>query len=148
MHLARKKASPAARVGIAPLQPAAFADSSMLALLALDPTLVPCDPRRALYLDTETTGLSGGTGNVAFLLGLAYFDEHEEAFVLEQIMIRKLGEEAPMLAHLARRLEDASMIVTFNGKSFDWPLLRARVVMNRMPALRELPHLDLLHVAR
>lgn len=148
LHLARKKSSPAARVGVAPLHPATLADSGMLALLALDPAIAACDPRRALYVDTETTGLSGGTGTVAFLLGLSYFDEHEEAFVLEQVLIKKLGEEAPMLEHLARRLEDASMIVSFNGKAFDWPLLRARAVMNRRPAFRELPHLDLLHVAR
>lgn len=148
LHLARKKAPLAARVGHAPLHPATLADPTMLALLALDPSLAGCEPRRALYVDTETTGLSGGTGTVAFLLGLAYFDEHERAFVLEQVLVKKLGEEAPMLEHLARRLADASMIVSFNGKAFDWPLLRARVVMNRLPPLRELPHLDLLHVAR
>ncbi len=148
LHLARKKTSPGARVGTAPLHPAILADPTMLALLALDPLLAGCDPKRALYLDTETTGLSGGTGTVAFLLGLAMFDEHAGAFVLEQVFIKRLGEEAPMLEHLARRLEDASMIVTFNGKAFDWPLLRTRAVMNRRPPLRELPHLDLLHVAR
>jgi uncharacterized protein YprB with RNaseH-like and TPR domain len=148
LHLARKTSSPAARVGQAPLHPAVLADPGMLALLALDPTLASCDPRRALYLDAETTGLSGGTGTVAFLLGLAFFDDHEGAFVLEQVLVKDLGEEAPMLEHLARRLDDASMVVTFNGKTFDWPLLRTRAVMNRRPPLRELPHLDLLHVAR
>ena len=148
LHLARKKAGTAARVGTAPLSRATLAEPAMLALLALDPMLAGCDPKRALYLDTETTGLSGGTGTVAFLVGLSFFDERENTFVLEQVLLRKLGEEGPLLRHVARRLDDASMLVTFNGKSFDWPLLRARAVMNRMPPFRELPHLDLVHVAR
>jgi hypothetical protein len=53
-----------------------------------------------------------------------------------------------MLAWLAEQLEDATVLITFNGKSFDWPLLRARFVMNRLPPPRELPHVDLLHCAR
>ncbi len=119
----------------------------MLALLALDPGLASADPGRALFLDTETTGLSGGTGTVPFLIGLAWF-EPSGALVVEQLLLRRLGEEAPMLERLAARLERASMLVTYNGKSFDVPLLAARRVLARQPALPALAHLDLVHVAR
>ncbi|HEY4122697.1 MAG TPA: ribonuclease H-like domain-containing protein, partial [Byssovorax sp.] len=139
---------PAARVGRAPLFFAKSADPAVLAMLALDPALAGCDPRRALYLDTETTGLAGGTGTVPFLVGLAWFDEAANAFMLEQLLLRRLGEEAPILALVAERVAAASMLVTYNGKSFDAPLLRARYVMNRLAAPREPPHLDLVHVAR
>jgi len=146
LHLRRIALSPAHRTGRHPILPARTASPSLLALLALDPSLAACDPAGALYLDTETTGLAGGTGTVAFLVGLARWEESE--LVLEQVLVRNLGEEAPMLEHVAARMADASMLVTFNGKSFDLPLLRTRFVMARIAPPRELPHLDLVHVAR
>jgi uncharacterized protein YprB with RNaseH-like and TPR domain len=148
LYLARKSTPIASRFGVAPLYPAILADASLLALLALDPEIESVDPKRALFLDTETTGLSGGTGTVAFLIGLAHFDEERETFVVEQVLLRDLGEEAPMLDLVAQRIAEASMIVTYNGKAFDLPLLRTRAVMNRIPAFATRPHLDLLHVAR
>lgn len=147
-YVRRVRAAPAARVGRAPLVAARTADPVTLGLLALDPALGGCDPRKALYLDTETTGLAGGTGTVAFLVGLAFFDEAHGTFVLEQMLLRRLGEEAPILDLLHRRMTEASMVVTYNGKAFDVPLLRTRFVMNRLPKPAEPPHLDLLHVAR
>jgi uncharacterized protein len=68
--------------------------------------------------------------------------------VLEQYFLRRPGEERPMLLALAERLREASAIVTYNGKSFDWPLLRSRFVMNRLALPDAPPHLDLLHCAR
>ena len=114
--------------------------------MALDPRVSASDPRRALYFDTETTGLGGGAGVLAFLVGLAAFDEH--GLFVEQVLVRNLGEEAPMLQHVRGRIEAASMLVTFNGKSFDMPLLRTRFAMARLEAPPDRPHLDLLHVAR
>ncbi len=147
-YVRRIRTAAAGRVGRAPLIAARDADPVTLGLLALDPAISTCDPRRALYLDTETTGLAGGTGTVAFLVGLAFFDEAHQAFVVEQMLLRRLGEEAPILELLEKRLAEASMIVTYNGKSFDVPLLRTRFVMNRMKRPAEPPHLDLLHLAR
>ncbi|MEZ4299629.1 MAG: ribonuclease H-like domain-containing protein [Polyangiaceae bacterium] len=147
-YVRRVRAAPAARVGRAPLVAARDADAGTLGLLALDPAIGGCDPRKALYLDTETTGLAGGTGTVAFLVGLAFFDEAHGVFVLEQMLLRRLGEEAPILELVHRRMAEASMVVTYNGKTFDVPLLRTRFVMNRMAKPKEPPHLDLLHVAR
>jgi len=146
LHLRTLGLSAAHRTGRHPILPAKTASASLLALLALDPSLAGCDPEGALYLDTETTGLAGGTGTVAFLVGLARWEG--STFVLEQVLVRNLGEEAPMLTFVAERLARASMIVTFNGKSFDMPLLRTRFVMARIEPPRELPHLDLVHVAR
>ncbi|MBL9111573.1 MAG: hypothetical protein JNM74_19960, partial [Myxococcales bacterium] len=72
LHVRARRLSAAHRVGHVSLSPAREARADVLALLALDPTLAARNPERALYLDTETTGLSGGTGTVAFLVGLAY----------------------------------------------------------------------------
>ncbi len=148
LYVRRLRSLPGARVGRVPLVGGRDADPAMLALLALDPGLAGCDPRKALYLDTETTGLAGGTGTVPFLIGLAWFDAEAECFVLEQVLLRRLGEEAPMLTLLRERLAEASMIVSYNGKSFDLPLLKTRFVMNRMAAPVLPPHLDLVHLAR
>jgi hypothetical protein len=83
---------------------------------------------------------------VAFLVGLAWWDG--ASLVVEQILVRALGEEAPMLERVGARIAAASLIVTFNGKTFDLPLLRTRFVMAGMAPPSEPPHLDLLHVAR
>lgn len=152
LHLRAQRLSASHRMGRVSLLPARDASTPLLALLALDPQIAACDPARALYLDTETTGLAGGAGTVAFLVGLAYWDGDEGAasrgLMIEQILVRALGEEAPMLEHVASRIRDASMLITYNGKSFDMPLLRTRFVMARVQAPVEPPHFDLLHVAR
>jgi uncharacterized protein YprB with RNaseH-like and TPR domain len=146
LHVRTQRLSPNHRTGRVPIACAREASGELLALLALDPQLAGCDPGRALFLDTETTGLAGGAGTVAFLVGLGCW--RDGALVLEQLLVRTLGEEAPVLEHLAERIAQASMLVTFNGKSFDLPLLRTRFVMARMSPPPEPPHLDLLHVAR
>ena len=86
---------------------------------------------RQVVLDTETTGLAGGAGTLPFLIGLGWF-EPGGALALEQLFLARPGEERPMLARLSERLAAASCVVSFNGKSYDWPLLRTRFVMNRM----------------
>ena len=144
----RTKLLAAHRVGRAPVSAGREASAGMLALLALDPTLSTVDPERMLYIDTETTGLSSGAGTVPFLIGMAWFDPKAKVLVVEQLLLRQLGEETPMLTRFAERVAQASAIVTYNGKSFDLPLLRSRLVMNRLPALLPLPHLDLVHIAR
>jgi uncharacterized protein YprB with RNaseH-like and TPR domain len=146
LHVRTVRHPPSHLVGRVPIRTALTADAHSLSLLALDPGLANAHPRGALYLDTEATGLSGGTGTIPFLLGLAWFEGDE--LVCEQLLLRRLGDESPMLARVAERLAAATMIVSFNGKSFDMPLLRTRFVMNRIAAPREPPHLDLVHLAR
>lgn len=135
-----------ATVGRVPIGWAAHADPDWLSRMALDGGLATCSPRGALFLDTETTGLGGGTGNVPFLVGLAWFDETGPRF--EQLWLRDLDEEPEMLERLRVRLEATEMLVTYNGKSFDLPVLRSRYLMNGLPPPADRPHLDLLHLAR
>jgi uncharacterized protein YprB with RNaseH-like and TPR domain len=134
-------------VGRMPVSAAHQSSAAMLGLLSLAPELKSADFRRALYLDTETTGLGGGAGVVAFLVGLAWFDDGG-GLVVEQLLLRQPSEELPLLRWVVERMERASVLVTFNGKTFDLPVLATRAVMNRLPPLPERPHLDLLHVGR
>lgn len=102
---------------------------------------------KLLFLDTETTGLSGGTGTMAFLVGLGYFSD--EGFQLVQYTCRDPLEEPAMLLEIANLTSHFSGLVTFNGKSFDIPLLNNRYVLNRLPKPFEgYSHLDLLHLSR
>lgn len=104
-------------------------------------------PFDILYLDTETTGLSGGAGTVAFEVGVGELTE--QGFVVTQWVMRDYPEERFLLDRLNEKLSKAKLICTFNGRSFDIPLLRDRFLMNRMsPANLDKPHIDLLHLAR
>ena len=105
------------------------------------------DPEKWLFLDTETTGLAGGTGTYAFLVGLAWWDAG--GLQVEQLFLRDFSEEHSLLYELAARLAERPVLVTFNGKSFDWPLLENRFTMTRAIRIPQLAaHLDLLHPAR
>jgi hypothetical protein len=101
----------------------------------------------ALFLDTETTGLSGGTGTFPFLVGLGWFEGGD--FVVQQIFARDFDEEAALLACLSDIARRKKFLVTFNGRAFDLSLLTTRYIMNRLEnPLAELPHLDLLFPSR
>jgi uncharacterized protein YprB with RNaseH-like and TPR domain len=105
------------------------------------------DPEKWLFLDTETTGLAGGTGTYAFLIGLAWWDAG--GLQVEQFFMRDFSEEHSLLQELSQRVAERPVLVTFNGKSFDWPLLENRFTMTRSIAVPKLTaHLDLLHPAR
>jgi hypothetical protein len=103
-------------------------------------------PARLLYLDTETTGLQGGTGTYAFLVGAGFFEG--DRFVLAQYFMRDLDEEPALLGALEELLAGADGVVTYNGRGFDLPLLETRFVLSRRPWPRHLWHLDLLAPAR
>jgi hypothetical protein len=134
-------------VGRMPVDAAASANAELLALLALDPRLSGLRFERALFVDTETTGLGGGAGVLPFLIGLAWFDAERRLFI-EQLFLRRPADEPALLSRLRECVEQAEVLVTYNGKSFDLPLLAGRYVMNHLPPLPARPHLDLLHVAR
>jgi len=128
-------------------------DSSVPPPEPLDPRLAAAldadgaDLVRARIVDTETTGLAGGTGTLAFLIGVGFWEGG--VLRVEQLLLRAPGDEAELLARLDRLLAGAGVLVTFNGRSFDVPLLRTRYLMNRMSAAAlERPHLDLLPPAR
>ena len=105
------------------------------------------DVRRCLFLDTETTGLSGGAGTVAFLVGVGYVEG--ETLVIEQLMLREYADEPALLDRLGRRMADFDSVCTFNGRNFDMPLLETRFTMNRMrEQWKALENLDLLYPSR
>lgn len=102
---------------------------------------------RLLFFDTETTGLGVGAGNVPFMLGLGYYEA--DAFVVEQLMIRNPAEEAAMLAYVNGLLPRFTHLITYNGRSFDWPIVLSRYVLCRMePPECELRQLDFLYPSR
>ena len=105
------------------------------------------DVTKALFLDTETTGLSGGAGTVAFLVGLGYAENG--MFKVEQFLMRDYPDEIELISLIADRMSRFDAVCTFNGKNFDLPLLKNRFIMCRMlDRWRELEQLDLLYPAR
>jgi uncharacterized protein YprB with RNaseH-like and TPR domain len=118
-----------------------------LAAWAADDRLEGIDIGRLAFLDTETSGLSGGTGTYAFMVGAGKFVDGQ--FELLQFFMRDPAEEPALLEGLADFLAPCSALVTFNGKAFDAPLLRTRYTLNSIPSpFAEFSHLDLLPLAR
>jgi uncharacterized protein len=118
-----------------------------VAVLTAEPDLGSFDFASAVFLDTETTGLAGGAGTAAFLVGIGFVDG--DRFRVRQYFMRDYHEEGALLQALGEDLERFRHLVTFNGKMFDMPLLEARYRLNRQPfPLAQAPHLDLLHPAR
>jgi uncharacterized protein len=100
-----------------------------------------------IFLDTETTGLAGGTGTLAFLIGFARFEE--DGLRLIQYVVEEPAEEPAMLLEFSNAVEKTKGVVSYNGKAFDLPLLRSRFILNRLPQPFETwGHLDLLHLSR
>src|SRR5215203_814130 len=103
--------------------------------------------RRTVFIDLETTGLSGGAGTVAFLIGCGYFDLG--AFQVRQFLLTSHSAERALLAATAELFGEADLIVTYNGKTFDVPVMESRWAFHRMrPPLDDTPHFDMLHPAR
>ena len=122
-------------------------DAAALSLLAPGAPEEIVDADQWLFLDTETTGLMGGTGTYPFLVGLAWWEGG--GLEVEQLFMREYSEERSLLLALAERLAERPVLVTFNGKSFDWPLLETRYRMMRtIPPPAPRAHLDFLHPAR
>ncbi len=105
------------------------------------------DPRRWAYIDTETSGLAGGTGTFAFLIGVG--SVASDGFRVRLFFMRDFDEEAAMLESLAGYLGRFDALLSFNGASFDLPLLQSRFRMQRMPdPFSAIGHADMLHPAR
>jgi uncharacterized protein len=123
------------------------ADGDTLKLL--DPTLRPPDgaASRTLFVDLETTGLSGGAGTVAFLVGCGWFDMG--AFQVRQFLLTSYASERALLCAVAECFGATSLLVTYNGKTFDVPVMETRWQFHRMPLpLESVRHFDMLHPAR
>ena len=101
-----------------------------------------------VFFDLETTGLSGGAGTLAFLVGCGWF-AGDGSFVTRQFLLARHADERMLLEAVAAELSRAGALVSFNGKSFDAPLLEGRYLFHRLPWRgREIPHVDVLHPAR
>jgi uncharacterized protein YprB with RNaseH-like and TPR domain len=126
-------------IDYSPGQAAAVVGQAALEKVGLD---------RVVFLDTETTGLAGGAGTLAFLIGIGRFTP--AGFRLRQYFLRHPGEEPGLLEALRGDLETAEGFITFNGQIFDLPLLdmRFRLTLRQDRRLTAYPHLDLLHPAR
>ena len=109
-----------------------------------------CAPGRSpklLFLDLETTGLAGGAGTCAFLVGCGWFDG--ASFRVRQFFLSSHAGEPALLDALAALAGDAGTVVTYNGKSFDLPLIETRYLFHRLHTpFTGMPHLDMLHPAR
>jgi len=110
-------------------------------------SIASADPTRWAFLDTETTGLAGGTGTYAFLVGVGSIEP--AGFRLRQFFMRDYGDEPSMLSRLSAHLSHFDVLITYNGKAFDQPLLETRYLMSRARhPFGRMEHLDLLFGAR
>ena len=112
-----------------------------------DGAISNASPRRWLFLDTETTGLAGGSGTYAFLIGVGSIGD--DGFRVRQFFMRDYSEEASVLHALAEYIAQFDVLITYNGRSYDQPLLETRYTMCRARhPFGRLEHLDLLYGAR
>ena len=115
--------------------------------LARDDKLKEVDINKTVFLDTETTGLAGGAGTYIFLIGVGYFEEDQ--FCVRQYFMRDYNEERALLAAVNDLLSNFKIVVSYNGKTFDLPLMESRYIMSGMKMnLEVLGHFDLLYPAR
>ena len=134
--------------GSRPLQEVLAYASSLAAEVGNEPGLKASKIRRWGFVDIETTGLSGGAGTLGFLIGLGTFEK--EGFHLRQYFLRDPEEEAATLRLLRADLKNVEGLVTFNGRSFDLPVLESRytIAVRDRWRLSRRPHLDLLYPSR
>lgn len=113
----------------------------------LEDAAPPSTPERWAFLDTESTGLAGGTGTCAFLVGIGRITP--SGFQVTQYFMRDYGDEPSMLDSVTEALDGVDTLVTYNGKAYDIPLLETRYRLARLkPPFARLAHLDLLYGAR
>lgn len=122
---------------------------NVLAWLSKEAEFESLDLSTALFIDLETTGLSGGSGVVPFLVGMGFY--RDDRFCVSQYFLGELAEEERMIQELSQFFSEMNFqsVVSYNGKGFDMPLLETRFILHRQPfLLSELPHLDFLYSAR
>jgi uncharacterized protein len=134
-----------ARIGDVPGR--ALAAQEELSFIGGTPEPLDREPRSLLFVDLETTGLNGGAGTYAFLVGCAYFEPH--GFRIRQYFLAGYQHERALLDAVEDLVRQSAGLVSYNGKSFDVPVLETRYQFNRLaPPFEGLAHVDMLHVAR
>lgn len=122
-------------------------DSSVYEFIGKESSFRDMDILKTAFIDTETTGLAGGTGIVPFLIGLGFFTQN--GFHVEQYFMRDFNEEPAVLEALRERLVHFKYIISYNGKCFDMNVLNSRYTISRIENTAEnYPHLDLLFAVR
>jgi uncharacterized protein YprB with RNaseH-like and TPR domain len=112
-----------------------------------DGASAPCETGRALFIDLETTGLGGGAGTIPFLIGVGWFEGG--SFRVRQLLLTDPTAERAVLAAVRLLVESSALVVSYNGKSFDLPLMETRFLFHRLETpFAGMPHLDMLHLAR
>lgn len=134
------------RVGRTSLEKLVKALPDAARILTASMNLIDFDPRKAAFIDTETTGLSGGAGTAAFLVAVGFLDG--DSFIVRQYFMRDFHEERALIRAVERDLERFDTIVSFNGKQFDVPLLESRFRLQRRVFRQTDRHLDMLHPGR
>ena len=125
----------------------AMAAAPEIAMLGGVPEPLDRDPRALLFVDLETTGLAGGAGTYAFLVGCAFFEPH--GFRTRQYFLPGYQHERRLLAEVEALVRASASLVSYNGKSFDVPVLETRYQFNRLtPPFDGVPHVDMVHPAR
>lgn len=119
-----------------------------LALVSKNLAISELFPQDYIFFDTETTGLAGGSGTYIFLLGVGFY--RDNTFIIRQYFLPDYKNEAYFLNAVLKEFKTFKGLISYNGKSYDVPLLKTRFIMNRMPFqdFDEKVHLDLLHPAR
>ncbi len=138
-----------ANYGQIPISMGLQVPADILGFLSREAAFDGLDLSSAVFLDLETTGLSGGTGTVPFLVGLAYY--RDERFKVTQFFLDEMAEEGRLIEELGRFVSEMEFksLVTYNGKAFDLPLIETRFALHRSSCpFRGLPHLDFLFSAR
>lgn len=111
------------------------------------PSMPSPSTEQLVFMDTETTGLAGGTGTLAFLLGLGRIED--ETFYLRQLFLTGFRGEAALLQAARDWIDGSAYLVTFNGKSFDAPLMATRYRLSGIPdPFADMHHIDLFHPTR
>ncbi len=122
-------------------------DAQLMSYISNKSIQMDCKAEDLLFLDTETTGLARGAGTIAFLVG--YGQLQDDDLVITQVLMRDYHQEVLLLEDLIKRVNACKCLITYNGASFDIPLLQSRLIMNRLKfELSTVLHLDLLHAAR
>lgn len=150
LHVCRTAFGVQDAIGRVGIRDARCADLGLVSLLSFLPELAVCGAGDLLFLDIETTGLGRGASTTAFLVGLAAFveEEGEPKLRVEQVALADPEHERAMLEYVFARVERARVLVTYNGRAYDLPLLETRATMQQLLPPQRRPHLDLLHVAR
>jgi len=147
IFVAKKEYLPDYYHGEMPLESFLNQSPKTLALISKNDEIKELDLKKAVFIDTETTGLSGGTGTAVFLVGILFFENNE--FRIRQYLMQDFNEELAMLSAVKQIFKNFEFIISYNGKAFDIPLLSTRYLINKMSDKHlNLPHVDLLFPSR